>query len=1276
MRRLIGTTMPNKIPFRSSDFLKGFLVATVALLLTGCFMGKGFAVKNKSQSQGDPLYIYAWHLENTGQSNFAEKAGTAGADINVKKVHELGITGKGVSIAISDTGVEKTHEDLFENFKPGISKNFLLPHPYDGDPIPNGIDRRAAHGTSVAGIAAAKGWNGLGSRGVAPDASFGGFNYLLSELSVTQQIFQMSGNFDVYNYSYGSRPCKYQFNRRVAVRNAYIEGTSLFRGGKGAIYVKAAGNEFVGLFNSHICSLRQRGRWSRYYLGNAVWEGGNNTPYIVLVAALNSKNTSAYYSTPGAAIWISAPGGGDGIQKPAIMTTDLAGCSSGTAASEHTNDFDKQSQPLNPSCKYTSHMNGTSAATPMVSGAVALLLEANPDLSWRDIKHILASTATIVDPKKGYYNHPSGRNLRGHRYRQAWVKNRAGFWFHDVYGFGGLDLERAVKFAQAYDLDLGEWTSTGWTTYDSGVIAQPIPDNSARGTTYSFDVKHNYIVEHVQIKVSVTHPYVENLGVEVFSPLGTKSILVNINSAVLDQNMENVLLSSNALYGEQSKGTWRVKVIDGASLNLDGTRDVSGTLTNVKLNIFGHKPVTPTDTTSPRPAAALRLSSPTYFSLTESPPFSWTPSPSADALRNEFSVSTQRGDNDILDWQPVGLRGSSRATGLRLSNNTTYYLNMRTVDTSENTSRVESQHWRTNSTSTQPTVAISNPPRNFYVNSSNQRNILLNGSCSESGQNVVITVGKTAAVTVVCSSSNSWRKSPLNLSSLPEGDHLLTVDHKNSTGVYARQAKVILRKDVTPPVLRFSSPPANSSASQGLIIAGNCEAGLPVTLQGSGLRSPSSTTCSFGTFRQNISFSDGNGNKEIQISQMDQAKNTSQVSRTFVRRSGASDSSHLATSVNRGPAALSVDTTAMTTKLDLISPTEGQSISTKRFNYKGWCERGKAINVTYTNWLTHFVNDNPLTNPSTAQCVNCRVDEHLECGTGLSGRGKFSFDVEFQDDFSFEGQRVIEVSQLDHTGKLGLPITRAILFNPQFGNGRDGTKKVSGTVETLDSSLLGRTLSATRLVSGLNYKDVSNETVFEVSSAFNTKDYNPGEELLWIVMGEKQNADCGTDLTAGSYGFARITGLSSGGISHKISVRGRPKTVKNTVVYSLPTSANLQANPSAPHVCNMQIVRVPHFDNLTIDGTLQVQAFDPVQGIGGVFAARVSSNLALNGQIEAVNQGHGGGIVIIYANSVTGKGSINTSGGGSRGTIHLITESSSESSISLISKSGDGKLGR
>jgi len=123
-----------------------------------------------------------------------------------------------------------------------------------------------------------------------------------------------------------------------------------------------------------------------------------------------------------------------------------------------------------------------------------------------------------------------------------------------------------------------------------------IPDDSAAGVSQIITVASGdaLTVESVQIQVNVTHTESGQVGVELTGPGGTptKSILLNVNNSLLlydpddngvangDANL-NIVLTSNAFYGENSEGTWTIKVIDGQS-------GQAGTLNSWSMNILGH----------------------------------------------------------------------------------------------------------------------------------------------------------------------------------------------------------------------------------------------------------------------------------------------------------------------------------------------------------------------------------------------------------------------------------------------------------------------------------------------------------------------------------------------------------------------------------------------------------------------------------------------------------------------------------------------------------------
>lgn len=527
-----------------------------------------------SITDGDPSAGCAWHLNNTGQSSFSNSGGSSTLNSEFIDLNMLvagsKYSGKGISVAISDSGLQISHEDLSPNVMAGASKNYTQAAPYFGNPGIEGLD--GDHGTSVAGIIAARAGNSLGSRGIASEASIAGLNFINSAQNLAIKLDQIGGNYDIFNQSWGLVPNNGNESIEPDYLNQLKNGVYNLRGGKGAIYIKASGNSF----NSGVSSNM---------------DPYNSNPYTIVVGSISASGISASYSQSGSCNLISAPGGEFGVNEPAIVTTDVAGCNSGYSKTELSfaaNDYEKGGA-FNPYCNYTSTFNGTSSAAPMVSGAVALILEANPALNWRDVRHILISTAKKIHASAADINSNLVSSLpavpAGHVWEQGWETNNAGYEFHNWYGFGTLDIDAAVAMAETYAMDLQVYNESvlagGAWAYQSGVLATTIPDNSATGVTEMLNVTHAMTVESVQLKLSITHDFSGDLGIELTSPNGTKSILLNVNNSFKNSdNLSDMVLLSNKFYGEASAGTWAIKVIDGAPSNV-------GTITDIQMKING-----------------------------------------------------------------------------------------------------------------------------------------------------------------------------------------------------------------------------------------------------------------------------------------------------------------------------------------------------------------------------------------------------------------------------------------------------------------------------------------------------------------------------------------------------------------------------------------------------------------------------------------------------------------------------------------------------------------
>ena len=535
----------------------------------------------------DPFVDEQWNLDNRGQAAFADNGGVPGEDLNMGGVIEdsTAPTGAGVRVAVVDTGLEICHPDLEANVEPGKSWNFLAPDNLAGsrrhDPFY--ASNFGDHGTSVAGIAAAASGNGIGGRGVAPNVLLRGYNFLPAQ-QMSRSYFDALGMsradpdssaVDVFNMSFGS---EWVENAPPTTIELFRHGVENLREGLGAVYIKAAGNGFESCGGYFLPVHHDIGCRA----ANA--DSSANLPYLIVVGGLNADGKRASYASAGANLWISAPAGEYGETWPAMITTDQMGRDTGYSGLGTGLGEDAR---LNPNGNYVSTFNGTSSSAPSASGAVALLLEARPDLTWRDVKHILARTARQVDAGIA----PVERLLSGgyHELQQGWTENAAGHRFHNWYGFGAIDVDAALNLAAVHRSDrLGEYRET--LPYTRDALALSIADSNRSGARDQLrvdDLDPDARVESATVTVRVDHPFPHDLAVELISPAGTRSVLnpafndvLSPRSGALEWN-----LLSNAFYGEDPTGDWELVVVDAA------TRD-EGRLTgwDLRLALGSHAP--------------------------------------------------------------------------------------------------------------------------------------------------------------------------------------------------------------------------------------------------------------------------------------------------------------------------------------------------------------------------------------------------------------------------------------------------------------------------------------------------------------------------------------------------------------------------------------------------------------------------------------------------------------------------------------------------------------
>lgn len=512
---------------------------TISALLAGCGGGGGGTstadprpccfdyttfVAPPPATGDDPLLPQQWHLYNTGQSG-----GTPGEDLNVAGpagAWALGTKGQGVRLAIVDDAVETVHPDLAPNFSLTDTAsyfNYLFP---GSPPLPYYLDED--HGTSVAGIAVARDGNAEGGAGVAPRASLGAYNALATNLDadIADALRRDPDATGVYNNSWGS-PDNGVLNPAEASFAAAIEsGIANGRRGKGSIYVFPAGNGGCYLkYADGSCAVSD----------NANFDGYVNKRGVIAVCAVDDNGVAPRYAEPGANILVCGRSGNDRI---GITTTTPQGA-------------------------YRSDFSGTSTSTPMVSGVVALMLNANPELTWRDVRLILAQTARRNDPAD-----------------PGWTTD-FGLHFNPKYGFGAVDAAAAVTSARTWtSIDGGSALMKKCGPYDRNFSpALEIPDNAATPVTNSIDASACGItqIEFVEVRFKATHPYAGDLRVELISPNSLVSLLANDRVCNLDGDNtadscgsydDPALPASGWQFGsvrhmqEPAAGSWTLRVTD------------------------------------------------------------------------------------------------------------------------------------------------------------------------------------------------------------------------------------------------------------------------------------------------------------------------------------------------------------------------------------------------------------------------------------------------------------------------------------------------------------------------------------------------------------------------------------------------------------------------------------------------------------------------------------------------------------------------------------------
>lgn len=372
------------------------------------FCHPDFAVEMVPHTLNDPMIGDAWHLDNVGQ-----RGGLPGVDVGAFDAWTE-VTGQGMLIAILDTGVDPDHPDLdqLQGYDFGDT---------DDDPTPDPEYGGHGHGTAMAGIAAATGDNGIGTAGIAPDAQILPIKFLGDEYTQSDMyqafVYAADEGAHVLSNSWGAQNgcAGNQLSGLISSAFDYVETEG--RDGLGAVIVKSMGND--GCDNSA--------------------DQFHTHPAVIAVGAASDIDRRIGYSNYGDHIDVMGFAGGDG--RPGLVTTDVLGDLGYSKGENGAGD-------------YWYGGSGTSSAGASVAGVVALIIEANPQLTAAQVRDVLCETA--VKPAYDDANWDA----------DGWSR---------TYGCGRVDAWAAVQ-AVKNELPQVEALDPGEVRVDDGVLAWTVTD--------------------------------------------------------------------------------------------------------------------------------------------------------------------------------------------------------------------------------------------------------------------------------------------------------------------------------------------------------------------------------------------------------------------------------------------------------------------------------------------------------------------------------------------------------------------------------------------------------------------------------------------------------------------------------------------------------------------------------------------------------------------------------------------------------------------------------
>ncbi|XP_063104726.1 neuroendocrine convertase 2 isoform X2 [Cavia porcellus] len=366
-----------------------------------------------------------------------------------------------------------------------------------------------SHGTRCAGEVSAAANNNICGVGVAYNSKVAGIRMLdqpfMTDVIEASSISHMPQLIDIYSASWGPTDNgKTVDGPRELTLQAMADGVNKGRGGKGSIYVWASGDG--GSYDDCNCDGYASSMWT-----------------ISINSAINDGRTALYDESCSSTLASTFSNGRKRNPEAGVATTDLYG-----------------------NC--TLRHSGTSAAAPEAAGVFALALEANLELTWRDMQHL-----TVLTSKRNQL----------HDEVHQWRRNGVGLEFNHLFGYGVLDAGAMVKMAKDWKTVPERFHCVGGTVQDPEKIP-PSGKLVLTLTTAACEGKENFVryLEHVQAVITVNATRRGDLNINMTSPMGTKSILLSRRPRDDDSKVgfDKWPFMTTHTWGEDARGTWTLEL--------------------------------------------------------------------------------------------------------------------------------------------------------------------------------------------------------------------------------------------------------------------------------------------------------------------------------------------------------------------------------------------------------------------------------------------------------------------------------------------------------------------------------------------------------------------------------------------------------------------------------------------------------------------------------------------------------------------------------------------